>query len=158
MSVINNLYNSIIAVFSKKQRTEYDEMLLGLGISDEVSKELAFMVVLVSLATIDNNFHYNEYSYIFSEMSKRFKLSHDQIQSSIKQVEVMIASKGGTQFIFDHMRNTFSKEDRLQLMEMVQGLIKADSVIDGFEAYLTQTFRKQLGLDDGHDVTLGKDI
>ena len=146
MSKIGDIYNSIMGLCSRKERSAYDELLGGLGISNELSKELAYMVVLVSMATIDNQFDPKEFSFIFTEMEKRFNLSRDQIERTIKQVELMIATAGGTQFIFEHIRKNFSEADRSQLLEMVQGLVRADNLIDGFESYLTETYRKQLGL------------
>lgn len=121
-------------------------------ISDEkkVSKrdlELALTVILVDLASADQNFDMQEYNTICSALNRLFGTNPIETKNLINQATLVIKNLRGTSKYAALLKEYLSVEERQKIMSVVDEVICADGVEDGFETYLRHKFAEILQIE-----------
>jgi len=135
-SLVNSLFD--------QNKAANKQLLNDLTSEGKHETELAFAVLLVDMAMIDQEFEPREYEYIFGIFEKHFGLSRDEITSLIKHASSLIGQQRGSHSFALQLQENLDKEERQKMIEMLRGLVQADDKEDGFEVYLMQKFEKIL--------------
>ena len=109
---------------------------------------LAAAVLLVYAATADAEFGKDERTRIHWLCEHRFELGHDEahelIQAAERQVENSVQLLGFTRTIKDG----FSYDERIHLMEMLWEVVYADELVEAHEASLMRQIAGLIYVDD----------
>ncbi|MCB0337825.1 MAG: TerB family tellurite resistance protein [Bdellovibrionales bacterium] len=109
--------------------------------------ELAFTVLLVDLASCDQNFDQDEYQVISKGLIRVFGTSKDQVTALVNQANLVISNMRGTNRFAEMLRDNLSTENKEKVLEIIDEIIQIDGVEDGFETYLRAKFVSLLGLE-----------
>lgn len=107
--------------------------------------ELALTIILVDLASIDSNFEPREYQTISLGLRRLFGNSRD-IKALVNRAQLALANLRGTQEFAELLRDNLSEEQRLSVIDIIEEVIGADGLQDGFELYLKHKYAKLLGI------------
>ena len=110
--------------------------------------ELAVTVLLVDLASVDQNFDMQEYNTICNGLGRIFGTTREEVQALVNKANLIIANLRGTSRFADLLKQSLSVEQRTLVMEVINEVIGADGVQDGFEVYLKHKFTDLLGLGE----------
>lgn len=108
--------------------------------------EVALTVLLVDLASCDQNFAMPEYHTITNGLKRMFGTNRHEVQGLINQAQVTLRSLRGTSSFAALLRENLSEKDRIGIMEVIEDIINADGVEDGFETYLRNRLAGMLGV------------
>lgn len=111
------------------------------------SLELAMAVLLVDLASSDENFEPREYQVIVSGMQRLFGTSRSEVSALINQAQLELANLRGLNHFYELLRENLDQRERERIMQIVEEIILADKVEDSFEIYLRNKFAKMLALE-----------
>ena len=100
-----------------------EELLQELTSEDEIPIELAFTVLLVDLAMIDQNFEAREYGYIFSTLGTAFNLSDAEIKNLIKNAKNSLGSFRGPRSFATRLAKTLSEDQRQDLGRALEVIV-----------------------------------
>lgn len=98
--------------------------------------ELALAVLLVDLASCDQNFDPHEYHLISNGMRRMFGTTKDQVQALVNQANLVLKNLRGTARFGELLKNHLSEAERMAIMEIIDDIISSDKKEDGFEVYL----------------------
>ena len=107
--------------------------------------ELALTVILVDLASSDENFEQREYQAISIGLRRLFGDSKD-LKMLVNRAQLALSNLRGTQSFADLLRENLSEDDRKIVAEIIEDVIRADGVEDGFEQYLRLKYAKLLDI------------
>ncbi len=107
--------------------------------------ELALTVILVDLASSDQNFEQREYIAIGAGLRRLFGESND-LQALVNRAQLALANLRGTQNFADLLRASLSEDERHVVAEIIDSVIGADGIEDGFEQYLRLKYRNMLDI------------
>jgi len=110
--------------------------------------ELAVVVILVDLASVDSNFDSREFMTICIGMQRLFGVTQPEVLKLIAQANQVLASLRGVDKFAILLRDEVPIEKRKQIMEVVNNVISADGREDDFEIYLRHKFHDLLGLNE----------
>lgn len=127
----------------KKQSSKYANPLVS-----QRDLEVAFTVLLVDLASCDQNFDQNEYQIITTGLMRVFGTTKDQVQSLVNQASMVISNMRGTNRFAEQLKENLDVETRQKILEVIDEIIHSDGVEDGFETYLRAKFLDLLGLSE----------
>ena len=108
--------------------------------------EVAFAVVLVDLASCDQQFAPREYLAISSGLRRLFGTPKERVQGLVNQANIILANLRGTSRYATLLKNNLDIEEKTAVMETIDDLIAADGVEEGFEVYLRTKFADLLGM------------
>ena len=108
---------------------------------------LAFAIVLVELASSDQNFEPAEYNAICNGLKRLFGATREQVSALINQANLTLGNMRGTSEYTELLQKGLSEEDKLAALDIFDEVINADGQVDGYEAFLRQKFLRLLGLD-----------
>lgn len=108
--------------------------------------ELAMTVLLVELASCDQNFDQNEYDLIVSGLKSVLGTERTNVSQLVNQANLALANLRGTAQYGDILRENLRESDREAILEIVEKIINADGKIDGYELYVRNRLAKMLGL------------
>ena len=108
--------------------------------------ELALTVLLVDLASCDEKFQPEEYNMIANGLRRLFGTSREQVQALVNQATQVLRNLRGTSQFATLLKESLSEEQKLAIMEIVEDIINADGVVEGFEIYLRHKLTDLLGL------------
>ena len=145
-NAVESLFSTTKEPLSFKQKSRKK----GLQPSQDDLK-LALTVLLVELAASDQSFDPSEYNIIANGLLSVFGAGRTEIQSLVNRANVLLANFSGTTRFADLLKNNLSEEARRSVMQVVEEVIMADGVEDGYETYLRHKFAKLL------DVPLPQD-
>lgn len=115
--------------------------------SNKRDLELAVSVLLVDLAGADQNFDPEEYNMIQSGLTRLFGTSAIQVKALINQATLVIKNLRGTSQFAKLLKESLSIEERQKVMSIIDEVICADGVEDGFETYLRHKFSDLLEVE-----------
>ncbi len=115
--------------------------------ADKRECELALTVLLVDLASCDQNFDMNEYNVIRQGLMRVFGTSHDEISSLVNQARSTLANLRGVDNFARILNENLDEDGKKQVMEVIDDVIHCDGVEDGFETYLREKFKSMLNLE-----------
>ena len=108
--------------------------------------ELAFTVLLVDLALVDNEFHDLEHRFIKTRLVDIFKISLDQAYALIEQADRIVAQNNDSDSYARYLAEVLSAESREKLVALLDELMRVDGRIDSFEVGLKQRYQRLLGV------------
>lgn len=108
--------------------------------------ELAFTVLLVDMASSDQNFEQSEYIMIGSGLRRLFGTSKDRVRGLVNQANTIISNLRGTSRYAALLRDNLNDDEKKAVMETVDELIFSDGSEDGFERYLRTKLADLLGV------------
>ena len=104
--------------------------------------ELALAILLVELASCDQNFDMPEYHIISLGLYRLFGTGKDQVTALVNQAQGILANLRGTSKFANLLKDNLSEEQRKAIMEVIDDVITADGKVDGYETY----FRHKLSV------------
>ena len=110
--------------------------------------EIALTVLLVDLATCDENFDQNEYQVISKGLSQMFGTSKKEVQALVNQAKLTISNLRGVNHFASLLKESLSEEDKKIVLSLIDEMIDADHQEDGFETYLRAKFVDLIGLKE----------
>jgi uncharacterized tellurite resistance protein B-like protein len=106
--------------------------------------ELALTILLVEIASSDQNFEAPEYQMIILGLYRMFGTGKTEVQELINQAMGILSNLRGTSKFAALLKDNLTEPERKACMEVIDDLIMADGVVDGYEAYLRIKLAKQL--------------
>lgn len=117
--------------------------LKGLSKDDLV---LAVAVIMVDVASSDENFDPSEYEVISRGLRRLFGTDEEEVQKLVNQSTQILASLRGTSRYAEQLRENLSVADRKAVFSAIQELIEADGREDPFEVYMRSRLAKALDI------------
>ena len=108
--------------------------------------ELAAVVLLVDVASADQNFDSKEYQTISAGMRRTFGTTKEQVAALVQEAKNALANLRGSTKFADLLRENLEPPERQAVFELIEEVIAADGQVAGFEEYLRQKFAKLLGI------------
>lgn len=108
--------------------------------------EFAVAVMLVDLASCDQHFDQVEYDTITAGLSRVFGLNQIEVTGLIQRANIAIQGLRGTDNFAKLIRESLPQEKREDVMKLIDELIAADGVLDGFELLLRRRYAQLLGI------------
>lgn len=109
--------------------------------------EVALTVLLVDLAGCDQNFDMQEYNLIQNGLRRVFGTSKTEVTALINQANLTLKNLRGSSRFATLLKDSLDAQQRAVIMEVVEDVIHADGVEDGFETYLRHKFASLLGVE-----------
>lgn len=146
----NLLSNTIEDVFSKhsKALAAFNSTSQTKG-KQKVSRkdlELALTILLVELATADQNFDTPEYSMIVTGLKRIFGTDRTAVTGLVNQANLILGNLRGSSKFAELLRENLSIPQRECIIEIVHEIIEADGKIDGYELYIQNRIADLLGI------------
>lgn len=139
---------SIERVFAEHQRalSNFQQQNKGKKRATRHELELSLTILLVELASADQNFDTDEYNRIVSGLKRIFGTDRTNVSTLITQANHALGNlRGSTQYA-ELLRENLSPEQRQTVLEVVEEVIHADGKIDGFELYVRNKIANSLGI------------
>jgi uncharacterized tellurite resistance protein B-like protein len=108
--------------------------------------ELAMTVLLVDLAACDQHFDIQEYNIIQNGLRRVFGTSKAEVTALINQANQTLKNLRGSGRFASMLKENLDQTQRAAVMEVIEDVISADGVEDGFEIYLRHKFADLLGI------------
>ena len=108
--------------------------------------ELALTVLLVDLAGCDQNFDAQEYNIIQNGLRRVFGTTKSEVTALINHANLTLKNLRGTGRFAGLLKDSLDQNHREVIMEVIEDVISADGVEDGFETYLRHKFADLLGV------------
>lgn len=108
--------------------------------------ELAVAVLLVDLASCDQNFDQQEYEVIVNGLKRMFGTQRHEVRALINEATTVLSGMRGPSRFAEILRETLPPEQKAVIMDIIDQTIAADNKEDGFEAYLRSKFAEMLGI------------
>lgn len=112
---------------------------------DEHQIDLAWAVLLVDMASIDNDFSPRESYFIKQQLKEHLGVSYDQAVELVKEATKLV-EKGNVAEFGEYLREHVSEGKRKELLSVLDSLIAEDHIHHPFEKDLRERFVKRLGL------------
>ena len=143
--VVNTLNELFANNHEAKQKRESFRKQQGI---DPRELEVALAVLLVDLASCDDNFEPQEFTVIQEGLSRLFGTSKEEVSSLVNQAKTILANLRGSTSSAELLHEHLSDEQKEAVLCVIDQVIDADGVEDGFEVYLRHKFRDLLGLPE----------
>jgi len=108
--------------------------------------EVALTVLLVDLAGSDQSFEQKEYYIIQNGLKRMFGTAKDEVKGLVNQAMLVLANLRGTSQFAKLLSENLEVQQKVALLEVIDGLIDSDGKEDGFEVYLRNKYAKLLGI------------
>lgn len=108
--------------------------------------ELAVSVLLVDLASCDQNFDQQEYEVIVNGLRRLFGTQRTEVRALINEANTLLAGLRGPTRFAELLREHLPPEQKVAIMDIIDQTIAADNTEDGFETYLRHKFAEMLGM------------
>lgn len=108
--------------------------------------ELALSVILVDLASCDQDFHSQEFQAVSRGLRRVFGTQKTEVLELVHRAQAVIANLRGTANFAKLLSDNTSPEEKQAISGVIEELIAADGVEDGFESYLRKKYYGILGI------------
>ena len=108
--------------------------------------ELALTVLLVELASCDEKFQPEEYHLIATGLKRIFGTTKEQVQALVNQATQTLRNLRGTSQFGSLLKENLDEETKTAIMEIIDEVIHADGVVEGFELYFRHKIAGFLGI------------
>lgn len=144
--------HSIEQIFAQHQKAlnNFQRQHKGKKRATKQQLELALTILLVELASADQNFDTDEYNRIVSGLKRIFGTDRTTVSSLISQANQALANLRGSSQYGELLKENLSLEQRQAVLEVVEEVIYADGHVDGFELYVRNKIAGLLGLPISH--------
>lgn len=109
--------------------------------------ELALAVLLVDLASCDQNFEMREYNIIQNGLKRIFGTTKDEVSKLINQANNTLKNLRGTSRFATELKDNLDPQARQAIFQVIEEVIAADGVEDGFETYMRHKFADLLSVE-----------
>ena len=109
---------------------------------------LALTVLLVDLASCDQNFDQEEYALIVKGLKRAFGVDRFAVQAMVNQATQVLKELRGTDQFAATLRDNLTPEQKHLVMEIIDDTISADGVKDSHELFLRSKFAMILGVTE----------
>lgn len=143
-----NFSEQMGAAFSKHRSeiANFQKHLKGKRPASTRDLELALAVLLVELASCDQNFDQNEYELIAAGLKSVLGTDRTDVSALINQANLALADLRGTSSYGELLKEHLKESDRLAILEIVDGIINSDGKVDGYELYVRGKIARTLGV------------
>jgi uncharacterized tellurite resistance protein B-like protein len=140
---MTNMFQSNDRIVAQQQDETHG---IGKGLSKAKKKELelALTILLVELASSDQSFDGPEYQMIVLGLYRMFGTGKAEVGEMINQSLTILENLRGTSKFATMLKENLSEAERIAVMEVMDEVIMADGVIDGYEVYLRIKLAKLL--------------
>jgi uncharacterized tellurite resistance protein B-like protein len=107
---------------------------------------IAVIIVLLEMATVDNNFAPEELRMLVSTINKEFRTSDEEVGSLLEVARVIRKQPGATSRMIEAINKNFSSAQREHVLMIVWKIALADGIADQLETGLATTLRQNLDL------------
>ncbi|MCO6430708.1 MAG: TerB family tellurite resistance protein [Deltaproteobacteria bacterium] len=145
----NSLLNSIETIFAKNNSALQQAAAVVQNKKKSIpikDLELALTVLLVELASCDQTFEPQEYNILQNGLRRMFGTSKHHVQALVNQATVVLKNLRGTSRFGDILKKNLDQKQREAILEIVEEIISADGVQDGFEIYTRNKIATMLEL------------
>lgn len=108
--------------------------------------EFAVAVILVDLASCDQNFDQVEYDTILAGLHRVFGINQIEVAGLIQKANMAMQGLRGTDNFAKLVRDSLPQDKREEIMRLIDSLIAADGVLDGYELLLRRRYAQLLGV------------
>lgn len=108
--------------------------------------ELALTVLLVDLASSDQDFDQQEYTVIVYGLMRLFGTQKQHVSTLVNQAQNQLRNMRGINRFSSLLKENLSLEQREAVMEIVEDLIHSDGEEDDYEIYLRHKLMGLLGV------------
>ncbi len=108
--------------------------------------ELALTVLLVDLASSDQNFDQVEYHVMTAGLNRLFGTGKTEVSALVNQAQTILKNLRGVSKYAEVLKTNLSLEQRKVILEVIDDVIHADGEVDGFETYLRHKFADLIGV------------
>ena len=116
--------------------------------ADEHQIDLAWTVLLVDMASIDNDFSPRESYFIKQKLKEHLGVGYDEAVALVERASKLVQSDKSLDGFGKYLRDHLSLSKRKELLAVMDELIDEDQVDHPFEADLRKRFIKRLGLSE----------
>ncbi|MCB0328125.1 MAG: TerB family tellurite resistance protein [Bdellovibrionales bacterium] len=109
--------------------------------------ELAVTVLLVDLASSDQDFDPAEYQVIVRGLMRMFGTPKHEVSALVNQAQNVLRNMRGIGRFGATLKDNLSLDERETVMDVIEEVIAADGVEDDYEIFLRQKLKGLLGLD-----------
>lgn len=109
--------------------------------------ELAMTVLLVDLASADQEFDQQEYTVIMNGLIRIFGTSKTEVSSLVNQAKTALSNLRGVGRFADLLKENLSPEEKKHVMDVIDEVINIDGEVCDFEVYLQHKFAGLLGIE-----------
>jgi uncharacterized tellurite resistance protein B-like protein len=113
--------------------------------------EFALTMLLVELASSDNNFDQEEYHTITISLQRVFNTNRNKAKEYINRASVSLSQVRGTTSYAKLLYDNLSLDERKTVIDIIEELISSDGVQDPFEIYHRNRLRHILLPEDRQD-------
>jgi|GEM_PF-1299625 len=157
MDINNVLGQAINDIFVQHDRFLSQEIVASKkkrGI-EKKQLELALAVILVDMASCDQAFDSREFQVISRGLRRVFGTQKSDVMELTQKAQAVIANLRGTANFAQLLRENVTVQEREVISQVIEEVIAADGVEDGFEAYLRSKYHEILGITppDNHART-----
>jgi uncharacterized tellurite resistance protein B-like protein len=117
--------------------------------------ELATAVLLVELASCDENFEPREFQTIVGGIQRIFGTKADEIRKLIHEAKLAIANMRGTDKFAELLRDNLQAEQKKLIFDVIDEVIRSDGIEDDYEVFLRNKFTRLIE-GDVQNIKLGK--
>lgn len=139
---IENIFAKHNKIFEKELRTQKEKRKMP-----KRDLELALTVLLVELASCDQNFDMPEYNIIAGGLKRLFGTTKEEVTTLVNQANLVLSNLRGTSKFGSTLKENLTQDERNVVMEVINDVISADGREDGYETYLRQKFAGFLGVE-----------
>ena len=104
-------------------------------------------MLLVDLASCDQDFDPGEYQVITGGLRRIFGTSKAEVTGLVNQANLSLGNLRGVSKFGELLRDNLGFDERKAIMEVIEEVIAADGEEDGFETYLRDKLTELLGLN-----------
>ena len=102
--------------------------------------ELAVTVLLVELASCDENFDAREFNTIVSGIQRIFGTKAEDIRKLIHEAKLAIQNMRGTDKFAELIRDNLQPEQKKLILDVIDEVVHSDGVQDDYEVFLKGKF------------------
>ncbi|MCB0353306.1 MAG: TerB family tellurite resistance protein [Bdellovibrionales bacterium] len=143
--VLNQTIQSIFQNHKNSLQGQSAQSLKKRGL-DPKELELAVTVLLVDLASADQEFDPSEYHVIQNGLMRLFGTGKHEVTQLIHQAKSTLANLRGVSRFGELLNRNLDHEQKIAVMEVIEEVIQADGQEDGYETYLRHKFAGMLGI------------
>ncbi len=113
---------------------------------DHSAIELAYAVLMIDLALVDNNFNKNEHEFVKVTLGKLFNLSLDEVYKLMDDAQQIVTENHDADDFACHLKNSLHAEKREELVGILDNLLAVDGRRNSFEIDLRDRYQMLLGV------------
>jgi len=117
----------------------------AVGIKDPKA-ELAYAIILLDLALIDDDFDQREQGLIYAKLKEAFGLRPEKVEELIKKAKAIVSGTGEIESFAEYIGVNFSREKREEVIGALDAVLLADEIEHPFEIDLRNRYAKILGV------------